>query len=88
MTDQQRPSSNERDFYHSGFTWPVGWFSGKRDRVLQVFALLAEQMADGLLPDEVEVIELWYNETTGHKGLYTMDTSRLPAEGWTKLATL
>lgn len=80
MADQQRP--------YAGQSWANGIWetSGSAIWGLPIIALDLKQAAQDAGITEASCIELWSNATS--KGFFVGDTSSLPAEGWTKLATL
>ena len=70
--------------------WKRGLFDHSPVGVAALQILAQDLHTDARLQGITEppAIELWENDAQDSKGLFAGDTSGLPAEGWTKLASL
>ncbi len=81
MTDEKRP--------YAGQTWRTGMFDV--DGGFWMMDILSLDLKNDVRNVGASgPIELWQkpDELGGRKGFFVGDTSSLPGEGWTKLATL
>lgn len=71
---------------YAGQCWAPGMVSTTGLWGLDIISrdLRDDVKAEGVSGD----IELWVEESTGHKGFFVGDMSSLAANGWKKLATL
>lgn len=73
---------------YAGQCWSSFVFDGTIDGTLALQVIARDLAADAKTKNVTGPVELWANETTGHKGFFVGDTSNLHKDGWTKLATL